>query len=63
MILLSSTHPDIAGTITLSLVMLAVIILLFKNFLTAPIIEKALGDTGIEVVTRLLGMLLAAPPV
>jgi len=60
MILLSSTHPDIAGTITLSLVMLAVIILVFLCFLTAPMIEKALGDTGTEVVTRLLGMLLAA---
>ena len=60
MILLSSTHPDIAGTITLSLVMLAVIILVFLSFLTAPMIEKALGDTGTEVVTRLLGMLLAA---
>ena len=60
MILLSSTHPGIAGTITLSLVMLAVIILVFLSFLTAPMIEKALGDTGTEVVTRLLGMLLAA---
>ena len=40
--------------------MLAVIILVFLSFLTAPMIEKALGDTGTEVVTRLLGMLLAA---
>jgi len=34
--------------------------LVFLSFLTAPMIEKALGDTGTEVVTRLLGMLLAA---
>lgn len=60
MILLSLKHPGIAGTVTLSLVMLAIFILLFQSFLTAPIIEQALGDTVIEVVTRLLGMLLAA---
>jgi multiple antibiotic resistance protein len=29
-------------------------------FLSASLIERALGKTGIVVVTRLLGMLLAA---
>lgn len=40
--------------------MCAVILLVLTLFLMAPIIERALGRTGITVVTRLLGMLLAA---
>ena len=42
------------------LVMLAVIVAVFVMFLTAGLLERALGPTGINVVTRLLGMLLAA---
>lgn len=41
-------------------VMLAVLLLVLLMFLLAPLIERALGQTGITVVTRLLGMLLAA---
>ncbi|TRD20774.1 MarC family protein [Palleronia caenipelagi] len=41
-------------------VMLAVVAICFVMFLLSERIEKALGDTGILVVTRLLGMLLAA---
>jgi len=41
-------------------VMLVVIILVFLFFLSAAPLERLLGDTGIMVVTRLLGMLLAA---
>lgn len=41
-------------------VMVAVLIIVFLLFLSAPVIERALGKTGIVVVTRLLGMLLAA---
>jgi multiple antibiotic resistance protein len=36
------------------------LLIVFLLFLSAPIIERALGKTGIIVVTRLLGMLLAA---
>ena len=42
------------------LVMLAVVALVFGLFLTAGPFERALGHTGVIVVTRLLGMLLAA---
>lgn len=42
------------------LVMLAVIGLVLLLFLAAGLLERALGRTGINVVTRLLGMLLAA---
>ncbi|SHG69873.1 multiple antibiotic resistance protein [Cognatiyoonia sediminum] len=41
-------------------VMLAVILLVFILFNVATWLERLLGKTGINVVTRLLGMLLAA---
>ena len=40
--------------------MLSVLGIVFVLFLTAGLLERALGRTGIIVVTRLLGMLLAA---
>lgn len=41
-------------------VIAAVLSSVFAMFLTAPLIQRALGKTGINVTTRLLGMLLAA---
>ena len=41
-------------------VMALVIAMVFLLFLAAGLLERALGKTGINVVTRLLGMLLAA---
>jgi multiple antibiotic resistance protein len=38
----------------------AVVILVMLLFLASGLLEKAFGKTGITVVTRLLGMLLAA---
>ena len=61
MILLAGqTEGDPVGLLVLHLVMLAVVASAFALFLAAPLIERALGRTGIVVVTRLLGMLLAA---
>jgi len=42
------------------LVMVLVVLLAMAMFLSAAIFERLLGKTGINVVTRLLGMLLAA---
>lgn len=42
------------------LVMVGVVLLVLAMFMIGGLIEKALGRTGILVVTRLLGMLLAA---
>ena len=42
------------------LIMLGVLALTMLFFLTSGLLERALGRTGINVVTRLLGMLLAA---
>ncbi len=41
-------------------VILANIAIVWLTFLAAPTIERALGRTGINVLTRILGMLLAA---
>jgi len=61
MILLTGQAPDDWGWIAaVHAVMLAVMVVTFLFFLAAGIIERALGPTGINVVTRLLGMLLAA---
>ena len=41
-------------------VLMAVLLITFLAFLAAPSIERALGKTGLNIVTRVLGMLLAA---
>ncbi len=61
MILLVNT-PGATWTHTLAVhaIMIAVVAMAFALFLMAGLIERALGRTGSIVVTRLLGMLLAA---
>ncbi len=41
-------------------VIIAVLLIVLVAFLAAPAIERALGKTGLNIVTRVLGMLLAA---
>lgn len=60
MILLTGQSSEWADILSVHLVMIAVVGCVFLLFLTAGMFERALGDTGIVVVTRLLGMLLAA---
>lgn len=60
MILLVNQAGDWTGALAVNLVMLAVVASCFGFFLLAPPIERLLGRTGEMVVTRLLGMLLAA---
>ena len=60
MILLAGQQPGIAGLATVTGVMLAVLVIVMLLFLGASLFERALGRVGINVVTRLLGMLLAA---
>lgn len=61
MILLSG-QPGLGwpGLAAVHLVLLAVLALVLVMFLAAGMIERALGAVGVNVVTRLLGMLLAA---
>ena len=59
-ILLSGQQPGLAGFAWVVGVMLLVILLVFLMFLTSGVVERLLGKTGVNVVTRLFGMLLAA---
>jgi multiple antibiotic resistance protein len=61
MILLTGQDgADATHILLVHLVMLAVLAVVLSLFLLAAPLERLLGPTGINVVTRLLGMLLAA---
>ncbi|WP_102109271.1 MarC family protein [Oceaniglobus roseus] len=61
MILLTGqTDGDWTAILLIHLVLFAVLLLTWALFLASGLLEHALGDVGINVVTRLLGMLLAA---
>lgn len=59
-ILLAGQHPGAEGLALVVGVMLAVLCVVLAMFLLSGLLERLLGKTGINVVTRLLGMLLAA---
>lgn len=59
-ILLAGEHPGIQGTLMAVGVMLAVMAVVLVFFLSSGLIARILGKTGLTVLTRLLGMLLAA---
>ncbi|RKF16939.1 MarC family protein [Roseovarius spongiae] len=59
-ILLMGQQDDTIGFAWVMGTMFVVLLLVFASFLSAGILERALGRTGINVVTRVLGMLLAA---
>lgn len=59
-ILLTGQNPGWQGFLMAFGVTLAVIAIAMILFLASGLLERALGRTGINVVTRLLGMLLAA---
>ena len=60
MILLVGQSPDLTATALVLALMLAVLVSTFLFLLASPFIERLLGRTGTIVITRLLGMLLAA---
>ena len=59
-ILLAGQNPGIQGIAAACAVMLAVMVVVFVFFLLGGLIARILGKTGLNVLTRLLGMLLAA---
>ncbi|MDQ7071379.1 MAG: MarC family protein [Rhodobacterales bacterium] len=59
-ILLAEQQDGWIGLASVVAVMISVIVVLFMFFLGAGLFERVMGKTGINVVTRLLGMLLAA---
>ena len=60
MILLAGQAREPLDLLTVHLVMVAVLAVVFALFLAAGMLERVFGETGINVLTRLLGMLLAA---
>ena len=60
MILLAGQRPGVEGFVMVITVMLAVLTVIVMMFLASGVFERLLGKTGINVITRLLGMLLAA---
>jgi multiple antibiotic resistance protein len=59
-ILLAGQNPGAQGVGTVIGVMLSVIAITFIFFMVSGVLERVFGKTGINVITRLLGMLLAA---
>jgi len=59
-ILLAGQKPGLEGLAMVIGVMLAVMAVVLILFLASGMFERLMGKTGINVVTRLLGMLLAA---
>ncbi|SDU07494.1 MarC family protein [Stappia sp. ES.058] len=59
-ILLSSQAPDTISVIGLASVIVVIVSTCYVSFLLADRIERLLGDTAAMVITRLLGVLLAA---
>jgi len=59
-LLVGQSGPGLQGKALVLALMLVVIAVIYVLFLAAGPIERALGRTGTMVITRLLGMLLAA---
>lgn len=59
-LLVGKPGADLSWIVAMHGVMFAVVTVTFLMFLTASPLERMLGPVGINVVTRLLGMLLAA---
>lgn len=60
LILLAGQAEGVADFAAIIGVVAAVLISLLAFLLTSSIVERALGKTGLNIVTRILGMLLAA---
>jgi multiple antibiotic resistance protein len=59
-LLVGQAGPTWGGTLSVLALMLAMIFVTFLFLLASPPLERMLGRTGTIVITRLLGMLLAA---
>jgi multiple antibiotic resistance protein len=59
-ILLAGQAEGAADMAAIAAVMFAVLLTVLLAFIVAPVLERLLGKTGLNILTRLLGMLLAA---
>lgn len=56
----SESSGDLMKILSINLIIMLVIFLVFLFFLTGNALARVVGKTGIDVISRLLGMLLAA---
>ncbi len=59
-ILLSGAHPDVLGRATVTAAVIANLAVAWAVFFLAERLDRYLGETGRVVLTRLLGLILAA---
>ncbi|MCO5163604.1 MAG: MarC family protein [Mesorhizobium sp.] len=59
-VLLSGSYPTLYGQLALLLILLAGILLTWLVFFLAERVDRFLGQTGRSILTRLLGVILAA---
>jgi multiple antibiotic resistance protein len=59
-LLMENNRGDLATQVSLLGVAASVLLIAYILFVSASLIERILGQTGVNVVTRLLGVLLAA---
>lgn len=59
-LLMENNRGDVAGQATLMAVTAFVLLIAYILFMSAGLIERMLGQTGVNVVSRVLGVLLAA---
>ena len=59
-ILLAGQAPGLQGTAVVIGVMVSVVAVVLVLYLSSGVLARLLGKTGLNVMTRLLGMLLAA---
>ena len=59
-VLLSGSYPTVAGQVALLAIILVAVALTWAVFLLAEPVDRVLGQTGRSILTRLLGVILAA---
>ena len=59
-VLLSGSYPTLAGQVALLVIILVAVALTWGVFLLAEPVDRILGQTGRSILTRLLGVILAA---
>ena len=56
----NNSSKDVVDIIWINLIIIIIIFIVFVSFLLGNALEKLIGGTGIELISRILGMLLAS---
>lgn len=57
---LSHTYDSVTGDLAISIGIIVVSLIVFTVFFFAPIISSKLGKTGLNIITRIMGLILMA---